>query len=312
MTQAQIVVKPYLEAAHVYSGIGYSPLPVNGKTLLVSEVSGRYPDATEAQIEEWRKQYPKANVALRLPDSMIALDVDAYSGDMERLKRLESELGALPKTWNADARGGKGGKLLFCVPAGTKWQAQINGIKVIQHTHRYVIVAPSVHPETQSRYEWYHGLGGKLYDRWIPEPAEIPDLPRRWLSELRSGSKPAVLAPGEPTGVPLAQVRQELRRLPDVEPCPDIRKYIRTMQKRFEGCIAAEDGLNDEGWTAIAGLFQAAYKGHRGIRRALRQLGRLYSSGYHRAGTRPRADQWYDMISRKLVEGVEFSNDDPC
>lgn len=314
VAQPSIDVKgsPFHMAAMDYYRAGYSPLPVNGKTLLVSGVSGRYPYATRAQIADFAREHPNANLALRLPDDMLALDIDAYNGDLERLRKLERELGPLPVTWNADARGGDGGKLFFRVPPGIKWVSDIDRIKVIQATHRYVIVAPSVHPETHTRYEWYRGLSGKRHPEYFPEPDECEDLPREWRQKLRRGPKPPLLASGEHPNIPSAQIGSEVKRLPNDKPCADVAKYVHTMRRKFDQCIAAQDGLNDAGWLAVSGLFLAAYKGHQGLRTALRELGEVYRAGYRRAGTRPRAEQWLDMIGRKLAEGVDFPEDDPC
>jgi hypothetical protein len=131
---------------------------------------------------EWADEFPRGNVALVMPESVIGLDVDVYhDGDMT-LARLVREHGELPTTWESTSRAGEdwSGIKLFRVPEGTKLVREIEtGIELLQWWHRYCVAWPSIHPEGRM-YEWW--IGGTAVG--IPKVSELPDLPPAWLKGL--------------------------------------------------------------------------------------------------------------------------------
>ena len=143
------------------------------------------------QVGRWIRSDPAGNIALRLPDGVIGIDLDLYddpSKDHPAAERqaawreLVTRLGQLPESPRATSRDdGISGICLYRVPAG--WKAAgilpaapvcqghplpdgrkaepgdlVSPGEVIQHHHRYMVAPPSLHPSGR-RYRW---LGGNM------------------------------------------------------------------------------------------------------------------------------------------------------
>src|ERR1700733_2325081 len=92
---------PFALSAPRYYTDGWSPIPARRKKALVRGYTGRdgrYPDLVT--VEKWARRFRRANVALRLPEDVIGIDVDAYTGKAgaATLVYLEWGLGPLPAT----------------------------------------------------------------------------------------------------------------------------------------------------------------------------------------------------------------------
>jgi Bifunctional DNA primase/polymerase, N-terminal. len=281
--------------AEVYYLAGFSPLPAKGKLLMVSGVSGRHPMASQEKIEYWTRVYGYANIALRLPDNVIALDVDAYKDDLVRLDVLQEQLGPLPNTWNSDSRGGVGGKLLYRVPPGMKWQSSIGGITIVQHTHRYVMAMPSYNRMSDSNYMWYNGLDGEIVpDYQIPSIDDLTEFPLRWVkaTEKHETQKYYHLEPQD----------VELDMFNDGEPCP----Y--TLRLR-EICIAKlresyASGLHDSALSITGTLMMAASNGHIGIPSVITELGAVFQRAPR---NRDLVSEWFNIVDFVLAN-IEIDN----
>lgn len=181
--------RPFTDVASQYLDAGWWPIPVSdegGKSGIPSGVTGyNGRGVTGADVDRWSRERPAANVALRLPPDVIAIDVDHYSqkpGGLT-LDKLEAELGQLPPTWVATARELPSGKRLYRVPPGTRLASTMGpGIDVCQHHHRYVVVAPSVH-HTGAVVRWLDSASDEDFDR-IPEPGDLPELPWAWIERF--------------------------------------------------------------------------------------------------------------------------------
>jgi hypothetical protein len=176
---------------------GVLPLPPGAKTEPPKGYTGdtgRYP--TQAQVAGWASTHAAGNVALRLPDNVLGLDVDAYEGKLggQTLAALEARLGRLPATWVSTSRedGSGSGIRLFRAPGGLVWRNGIGAdIDVIRRSWRYAVVWPSTHPKTRSTYRWYA-------PGWIPAvappgPGDLAELPFPWvqfLTEVPEVGKP--------------------------------------------------------------------------------------------------------------------------
>lgn len=154
---------------------GWHPLPCNGKVLMVTGFSGGYPhDADEAQIREWVEdpRYLHANVALRLPDGLIGIDIDQYkfknkTGEWKQkngyynLRDTALQNGLvwpLSPTVVVTSRDKDklSGIRLYKVPPGIKFKTvPCNGVEIIQRHHRYLMAPPSIHPDLGTTYKWY-------------------------------------------------------------------------------------------------------------------------------------------------------------
>lgn len=146
-------------------------------------IDGR--DPSGADVWTWIEgREASGNVALRLPDGVVGLDVDAYDhrDGAATLTMAERRRGALPATWRVTSRtDGTSGVRLYRVPAGRRWVGTFGpGTEVVQRVHRYVVAPPSIHPHTGEPYRW----AGPDGETRIPRPDELPALPDRWVETL--------------------------------------------------------------------------------------------------------------------------------
>lgn len=154
------------------------------------------------QVRRWMWANPGGNIALRLPEGVIGIDLDLYpdsSKDHPAVERLAawdalvSKFGPLPESPRATSRDdGISGIHLYRVPAG--WKAAgilpaapvcqghplpggrdarpgdpVSPGEVIQHRHRYLVAPPSLHP-SGCRYRWHGGSLPAVSDLPLLEP----------------------------------------------------------------------------------------------------------------------------------------------
>ncbi|WP_327698862.1 AAA family ATPase [Streptomyces sp. NBC_00459] len=220
-----------------------------------------------SDVERWKhdKAYEFGNVALRMPRDVIGIDVDAYKGGLETLAELEDKLGALPKTWSSTSKTDGSRIMFFRVQPDKKWPGDLGaGIEVIQRTHRYAVVYPSKHPDTNAQYRWLNKHGRKTEQ--IPMKSDLAALPRDWQEELLSG-KPTSAAAGNlpPQNITDAETSEWLnaRPTPDSYPCP-LMDGARWQAREALG-VSGHDSAKAATWQ----LVNLAREGHRGINKAL-------------------------------------------
>jgi Bifunctional DNA primase/polymerase, N-terminal/AAA domain len=180
---------PYATAAYTYWDAGWHgvlPLPPQAKADPPDGYTGhdgKWP--TKAQVARWVEQDENRNIGVRLPDGVIGLDVDDYGGKRggETFAALRTKYD-LPTTYSLSSRDDDvSGIYLFRVPEGLSWPGKLGpGIDVIQHTHRYYVAPPSIHPEGR-RYWWFSPDGVPL-DVGVPELAELADLPQGLVADV--------------------------------------------------------------------------------------------------------------------------------
>ena len=130
----------------------------------------------------WAEEEPGGNLALRLPDGVIGIDVDAYDAKTgaATLAEAERRWGKLPPTYRSTSRDdGISGIRLYRVPPGTQLQTVIRfpelgigDIEIVQRHHRYVMCWPSIHPNG-NRYRWIAEIDGSIMD----QPPAVDDVP---------------------------------------------------------------------------------------------------------------------------------------
>jgi hypothetical protein len=137
-------------------------------------------------------------VGIRIPDWAAVLDVDPRSGGDRTLAALVAAHGPLPATLTAVTGRGDGGRHLWWLrPEGRLTGRQLPGIDVLG-TGKYVVAAPSTHPDTGGRYRWVTVAPVVAPPPWLaqlvtePEPV-VQDAPRS--GGLRGGrlSGPSIL-----------------------------------------------------------------------------------------------------------------------
>lgn len=179
------IQSPYQATAQalMLSGWTVLPLPTAAKFPPPQGYTGSEAIEVEEELAlgEWMET--GGNLALRLPDGVIGLDVDAYKDGGETFKALIASLGALPETAiiTSQASLDLGGTYLFSVPSGTRLRGSHGSVDIIQSHHRYVVAPPSIHPSGRI-YRWVSSSGLEL--PWLPEPDSFPTLPDAWLKFL--------------------------------------------------------------------------------------------------------------------------------
>ena len=139
-----------------------------------------------------------SNIAIRMPDGVIGIDVDHYDGKTggDTLAQLESDLGPLPATYISTSRDdGVSGIRWYRVEPGLRWPTGPGkDIEFVHTGHRYAVVWPSVHDKTGNMYVWLDHFGSRLEP---PEPDAVAELPWEWVARFTNGEvRPE---PGEPS-----------------------------------------------------------------------------------------------------------------
>jgi putative DNA primase/helicase len=214
---------PYQSWAPNYVDLGWSPIPLPTrqkhpvpKNPSVTGAEGVYIDQDRLLELGWLKPrarvhvgelaYFPGNIALRLPQNVIGVDVDAYEGKAgaATLAAAEADWGKLPPTWSTTSRIGDpvSGLRLFQLPAHglhLAWPGELpqgKGVELIRWDHRYAIVAPSEHDKgTNPRYCWVTPEGeyislhdlGEDDEVELPAPEDLELLPDTWIAGLTAG-----------------------------------------------------------------------------------------------------------------------------
>lgn len=184
-------------ASQAYEQLGYKPVPLHGKDLLVSGATGGEGTVTGEKIETWRQKFPNANTGI-VAHGWVAIDVDHHDDKFgaDQLLELERKYGKLPKTWKSSARGADSpsGQYFYRVEEIVPYESDpTEDIEIIHPTYRYSAVAPSIHPDLGTEYVWYDPSGKPASE--LPEIDALPELPLTWTLAF---SKPEAL---ERTGV---------------------------------------------------------------------------------------------------------------
>lgn len=165
------------------------PLPKGEKFPPPLGMTGNIAPIDTDDIRKAWKGRKDWNLGLRLQVAgeydVIAIDIDHYGdkrGD-DHLREVEEQVGPLHREAvpRSTRRGtvNPSGQYFFRVPKGVKWKASAcPDVEVVQMTHRYSAVYPSVADGKQ--YRWY--LGHDEID--IPAVDDLPILPDHWVSFL--------------------------------------------------------------------------------------------------------------------------------
>ena len=124
-----LTTRLYASAARAYLAAGYSPLPLPPSQKWPPPkgwTGAGAPMAGLEQVRRWIRSDPGGNIALRLPEDVIGIDLDLYpdpSKDHPAIERIAAwealvgELGPLPESPRATSRDdGISGICLYRVP----------------------------------------------------------------------------------------------------------------------------------------------------------------------------------------------------
>lgn len=167
---------PLIEWALWYASQDLPVFPCYGKKPLGIAAPNGFHDATcdEARIRSWWAQWPWANIGIPVKDGEVVCDIDPRNGGDTLLYTLQRDHGQLPDTLTSHT-GGDGLHLSFTSTVPVKNKAKIGDGIDVQGVGSYVIVPPSIHPETGKRYVWDAAYGP---DSITPQPAPA------WLEDL--------------------------------------------------------------------------------------------------------------------------------
>lgn len=136
------------------SELGWAVLPLSGKVPVIPGSRG-YLDATTdpGTITRWWQRYPCSNVGLScIGSGLLAIDIDPRDGGDRTWKEVIRHHPPLPRT-PRQMTGGGGWHILFRAPADT-WIRGTLGAGVQLKWRGYIVVAPSIHPDTGLPYRW--------------------------------------------------------------------------------------------------------------------------------------------------------------
>nr|WP_237519570.1 AAA family ATPase [Streptomyces sp. HUCO-GS316] len=243
------------------------PLPKRAKQPPPSGFTGHGARRLElTDVDKWihDKAYEFGNVALRMPENVIGIDVDVYNGGDKTLAELEARLGKLPKTWSSTSKDDGSRIMYFRVETGKRWKGDLGaGIDIIQSTHRYAVAPPSKHPNG-NLYKW-RNKQGRTTGR-IPSRNELAILPQDWQDEAdRKGASSGDMPPQDITDAETLAWLNE-RPQPDAYPCGMMEGAFQIAKENLH--VSGHDVAKDATWK----LVNLAREGHRGINRALSEV----------------------------------------
>ena len=169
---------PLLAAAleHARYGRPVFPCKPGDKPPLGELAPHGFLDATTdpAQVEQWWRDCPDANVGIANGHGADALDVDGPKGEA-RLAKLLAETGVDPTgwAWDRSGRADGGRRAWFRTPPGCPRRALGPGLQWLGHGG-YTVVAPSVHPSGRA-YTWEAGAA----------PEVLPEVPAALVAAVR-------------------------------------------------------------------------------------------------------------------------------
>lgn len=265
----------YAEAWPIYRARGWPgslPLPAGAKHPPPTGWTGwDGPDPSGPDCAEWA-EHPTyrgtTQLALRMPSTVVGLDVDGYGGKTGAATIAEAirRWGPLPAgPWSSARDDGVSGIRFYRVPDGTLLVAnlafpdlKIGHVEVIQRHHRYAVEWPSVHPELGTPYTW-RGTAGP--DR-PPAVDDLPELPATWLAALAGTGEHAERATPE-------RVRRFLAGLPSGSACPSVLAALRAADDSLRNPVVSR---HDDTCRHVLRLLRLGEQGHPGAAHGLAAL----------------------------------------
>lgn len=163
-------MKDVPESALAYARRGWSVIPLwpREKRPLIPWARYQHHRPDEAEIRQWFRRWPRANVGVvtGAVSSLVVVDVDPLHGGDDSLKALEQTHGPLPDTIKATTGGG--GLHVYLAHPGALVHNEVGLVAGIdlRGDGGFVVAPPSVHPSGRS-YEW---LEPDLVDHALPAP----------------------------------------------------------------------------------------------------------------------------------------------
>ncbi len=258
-------------------------------------VDPSYPD-----VCEFKASRARFNLALRMPEDVIGIDVDCYDGKTgaATLAEAEARWGALPPSYRTTSREDGSGIRLFRVPPGTALGGEIKfpelgigHIEIIQRHHRYAVAWPSMHKGTGRQYRWISDLDSSVMEK-PPAPDDLPELPSSWIEALTVKRNGAEI--GAETGVDVSE------SLTEGEPSRRVEHFLTAALMALQGPGARHDAVRD----GVLTLLRLGIDGESGVARALQALRLAFIAAVTGDGSRTRdeaAAEFTRFITNKRV-----------
>lgn len=169
------------DAAIIYARSGWRIFPCIGKDPLTAH-GFHDASADESQVRRWWRQWPTANIAGALPEGTFAIDEDPRKGGDFARTMLELARGPLPLTLR-QLTGADGYHWIYRVPAGASARQGANvigdGLDTRVSGKGYLMLAPSVHPETGNRWRWNSIIAPVEAPAWLLDLVAVKSAPAR-------------------------------------------------------------------------------------------------------------------------------------
>ena len=304
---------PYAQAALDYWRAGWHaplPLPARAKKDPPRGFTGRGGvDPSFPDVYTWTETKADGNIGLRMPDTIVGIDVDDYGDKPGRttIATYEAINGPLPASWRSTSRAARGrsGIVFYRVPPGLAWPGQLDGggVELIQRGHRYAVVWPSVHPEGGT-YQWYDPDGNPSIA--IPRPDQLPALPDAWVQTLTGGRAATESTKATVGDAAALQWIASQPHATDPQQCDAVRSIVASY---LASAAAAHTAMT----TASAALVRHAEGRHHGVVDALIQvrtafIGKVTARGYSTPRTPDEAAREW---TRSLTGAVGMCVGDP-
>ena len=170
------------DGALMYAKAGWPIFPCRGKQPLTAH-GLRDASSDPHEVARMWREHPTANVGWPVREGWIALDVDPRHDGDKSLRELERRHGPLPFTLRAQTGSG-GEHWVFRVPKGVELRQLANfagkelpGLDTRLGGRGYLLVAPSVHPDTGKPYRWLATVEPVEPPAWLVEMLRVPPAP---------------------------------------------------------------------------------------------------------------------------------------
>ena len=297
-------LRPYGDAAMAWYEHGWSPLPLPPRRKApvptgTTGYKGERPDIDK--VEEWINDRAEGNVAIRLPDGVVGIDVDHYgdkTGD-DTLADIERDFGSeLPPTIRTSARGtdNPSGIRWFTVPPGTILPTVLGpGIEVIQHFHRYAVVWPSWNPKSASQYQCINAENEIFTGPFTRD--ELSELPQEWI-EFLQGLDTSSHSDSIDKSAPTVSESAALAWISDRQGdglCRAMRATLNKELARLEAAIESGDSRYESARDGAMAVVALSREGHHGVRSALAELRTAYEDAVADERNRDRSE-WKRLV----------------
>jgi len=297
----------YGNSGLAYFDVGWAcpfPLPPRQKKPPPEGYTGKaapYPD--RGRVKQWCADNPDGNLALRLHDGIVAVDVDDYhgKGGLATVAAFEEAAGcAFPATWTSTSRSDGSAQRFYRVPTGRRWPSGLpgSGVELIHPGHRYSVVYPSVHPDTGETYRWRDPEGA--LSLVVPSPKALSELPTALVEALTAtAAQPTELASG---GAATAL----LDGLPDGPMSADVKRILATALVELPG------SRHETARRYVNLLIRKGEHGHPGVRDALHELGAAFVKAVSDRESVRGADREFRKIVTSGARFIAGSPTHPC